>query len=111
MNDEPEEVEPTEYELRQTALDNLQAAIEDVLSFYGEDNTSILTDWAVCAVSQAIMDDGRHVSSPTMLIVRDNALPIHRVKGLLVDALDELRSMTSQTTIVVTGDEDGDDDD
>lgn len=107
---EPDEVEPTERELRQAALDNLQAAIEDVLSFYGEDNTSILTDWAVACVSQAITDDGEHVSSPSMLIVRDNSLPIHRVKGLLVDALDELRSASNQTTIIVRTDGDDDDD-
>lgn len=105
-----EEVEPTDEELRVIAHDNLQRAIEDVLSLDGEDHTAILTDWVVCAVSQAITDEGRHVSSPTLIIVRDNALPIHRVKGLLVDAMDELRAMNTTTHIVVHSDTDDEDD-
>lgn len=105
--------EPTEAELVQIALENLNNAIEDVLSMLGEDNTSLLTDWAVVAVSQSITDEGQHIASPAILIPRNEEIPIYRLKGLLHDALDGLRNEVGTTIIVVNADSDteGDDDD
>lgn len=116
MNDEEnsssgEEEETSEEELVRQAFDRLTLAIEEILSMMGEDNTSLLTDYAVVAVSQTIDDSGRHIASPALIIPRDDELPIHRIKGLLVDALDGLRTEETTTIIVIDGSGlDGDDD-
>lgn len=103
-----DEREPTEIELRTIAFDNLQMAIEDVISSCGEDNTAMLTDWAVVFVSAAVDSDGDFVASPTGILPREGYLPPHRIKGLLVDALDRIRGgeIIYSTYIDQSGEED-----
>lgn len=105
------EQEPQDSELIQEAYDSLNRSIEDVLSLLGESNDSILTDWVVVAISQGFDERGRHVASPAIVIPRNNELPIYRAKGLLVDALDGLRSDQATTVIVVSSGDDDEDDD
>lgn len=106
-----EEQEPTDQELEQIAFENLHRAIEDVVSFMGADQTSLLTDWVVVAIDQRYDDEGRLETSPAIIIPRHAAEhPPYRIKGLLVDALDGLRNDETTTYIVVNTNKDGDDD-
>lgn len=105
---EEEEREPTADEMLDDALDLVQQSIEHLLSLMGETDDSILTDWVVVAVSQGYLDDGRPIASDSMILPK-RYLPGYRIKGLLVDALDQYRNSEAQIIMLSgSGDEDED---
>lgn len=109
MTDEPqEEREPTPDEILDDALTLVQESIENLLSLMGETSDAILTDWAVVCVSQGLADDGRPLASDTIILPK-RWIPGYRLKGLLVDALDQYRA--SENQIIMLNSQVDDDDD
>lgn len=106
MSDESEEREPTADEILDDAINLVQESIENLLSLMGEDDDSLLTDWLVVAVSQGYTDDGRPTASDAIILPK-RWLPGYRIKGLLVDALDQYRA-SEQQVIMFNSAEDGD---
>ncbi len=107
MTDE-EEREPTADEMLNDALDLVEQSIEHLLSLMGEEDDSILTDWAIVCVSQGFTPDGRPNASDAMVLPK-RYLPGYRLKGLLVDALDQYRN--SEMSIITLSGSDIDDED
>ena len=83
-------------------LDRLEQAIADLLSILGETDDSILTDWVCVAVSQGMTDEGVPVASDAIVLPK-RFMPNHRLKGLLVDGLDQLRNSEQIVHILPPG--------
>lgn len=90
------------------AIDRVESAIEGLLSILGETTDSILTDWAVVAVSQGMNEEGYPTCSDAIVLPK-RYIPGYRLKGLLYDALDQLRADEAHV-IVVPGGHMGDED-
>ena len=106
MSEEIEEVPEegqTAEEMLNEALLLIERSVEHLLSLMGETDDSILTDWLVVAVSQGFMEDGRPAASDAMILPK-RFLPGYRIKGLLVDALDQLRASDQQIIVMNQGD-------
>lgn len=95
-------------EILDDALLLVQESIEHLLSLMGEDSDSILTDWAIVCVSQGFSPDGRPLASDTMVLPK-RFLPGYRIKGLLVDALDQYRNSEMSITVVHSNDDEDED--
>lgn len=108
MSDAEEEREPTAEEMLDDALALVEQSIEHLLSLMGEEDDSILTDWAVVCVSQGFTEDGRPMSSDAMILPK-RYLPGYRIKGLLIDAIDQYRA--SEANIIMLSGSDFDDED
>ncbi len=87
----------------------VEEAIENLLSLMGEGEDSLLTDWLVVAVSQGFSEDGKHPFASPAMILPKRYLPQHRMKGLLIDGLDQLRASDAQIVVLNSEDLGGDD--
>ena len=80
------------------ADDELTRAIQKThQAYFGDPNVPLaLTDYVVFAASQGWDTHGMSTTA-TYTIVRDNAIPLYRVRGLVENQLDHLRAQTLHT--------------
>lgn len=105
-NQEEPEGEAIDFGARvNDAFEQIQVAIEGLLSVLGETDDSLLTDWIVVAISQG-MDEGGYPTCSNAIVLPKRFTPGYRVKGLLMDAIDQLHAAERQPVIVMQAGED-----